>query len=364
MNNNMQAEFSVPVDQSIRAYMVKYSRLDQLVPFAYEGSRSHNINLYIDLYSLYRTLFSRSYRTKTNDHLAMTSALISLCSHYRSYFRRLQVYCKIFIVASYNLPSYNTKVFNGYNRVMSDKLMNKPVSDMVSLNIDLMKIITEYLQGIYFVTTDYESTVMMRYLILSEMEKGNYNPNMIITKDAYPLQLIPEFPGTTLLRPRKVNNQDISEIVYPVENRMFAPSFWNFCCNSRDKLKLNPCNVTISPVNFVLYSALSRFPERNMPSLLNSIMANNIIYNVVQDTPVKLDIETLYMTCSDSIAMIPEFKLTQRFNALNAAGLQYNLFMQSTEPTELCLNDLKNPEALNMINATYFKDNPLDLYNL
>ena len=361
---NKTGEFSVPVDQVIHGYMVKYDRLDQLVPFAYEGSTSHNINLYIDLYSMYRTLFSRSYRTKTNDHLSMTAALINLCSHYRWYFRRLQVYCKIFIVASYNLPNYNTKVLNGYNYTMSEKIMNKPVMDMVTLNIDLMKIITEYLQGIYFVTTNYESTVMMRYLIMSEMERGNYNPNMILTKDIYPLQLIPEFPGTTLLRPKKINNQDISEIVYPIENRMHVPSFWNFCCNSRSQMKLNPANINISPVNFALYSALSHFPERNIKSLVNSTMANSIIYNVVQDTPTRLDIETLYMTSNGAISNIPEFKLTQRFNALNAAGLQYNLFMQSTEPTELCLNDLKNPEALNLINSTYFKDDPLDLYNL
>ena len=360
---NKGGEFSITVDQIIGNYMVRYNRLDQLIPFAYDGSNARNINIYIDLYGLYYTLFSRSYRTSTNDYLTMTSALVSICSHYRKYFRRIGVYCKIFFVSSYNTPEYNTKALNGYNNIMQDKLTNNEVHNMVMLNIDLMKILVDYLQDIFFVTTNYESTVLMRYLIVHEMDKGNYNPNMIISKDIYPLQLVSEFPGTTLLRPKKLNNQDISEIVYPAENRMHVPSFWNFVCGYRN-LKVDAKNITIHPINFILYSALSRFPERGIRSLINSTTANNAIYNLVQDTPTRLDVNTLYMTCGGILQSIPENKISQRFNVLAAYGLQYELFLQSTEPSEIRLNNLSNPEALNTINATYFEKEPLDLYGL
>jgi len=361
MNNN--GEFSVPVDQIIGNYMVRYNRLDQLIPFAYDGSNARNINIYIDLYGLYYTLFSRSFRTSTNDYLKMTSALVSLCSHYRKYFRRIGVYCKIFFVSSYNTPEYNTKALNGYNRIMLDKLTNNEVHNMVLLNIDLMKILVDYLQDIFFITTNYESTVAIRYLIVNEMDRGNFNPNMIISKDIYPLQLVTEFPSTTLLRPKKLNNQDISEIVYPAENRLFVPSFWNFVAGYRN-LKIDPKNIYIHPINFVLYSALSRFPERGIKSMVNSTAANNMIYSVVQDTPTRLDVETLYMTCNGVLQTIPETKLSQRFNVLAAYGLQYDLFLQSAERFDIRLNNLKNPEALSTINATYFSDDPLDLYDL
>lgn len=356
-------QYSITVNKVIGLSMIKFDRLDQLIPYAYAGSNAHAVNLYIDMYSFYKTLFTRTYRTNTDDYLLMTSSLVDLCSFYRSYFFRLKVYPKIFLISSFNIPDYNTKMVAGYNKTMIDKLTNQKVYEMVDLNIDLMKTLTDYLADVHFVTTTFESSVLIRHLIIDEMGRGNTNPNIILTKDLYPIQLVEEFPQTTLLRPNKLKGDDLSEIVYPIENPMHWHSFWNFVANKDPKLKLDVSKITISPINYPLFCALSHFPERNIKSILNYTMANDAIYYVVGDQPIKLDVDTLYNT-NEYMQQVPYSKLDARFRTLDASGFQYNLFESSTEPAEITLNNLKNPEALSMINSTYFSANPLNLQYL
>lgn len=360
---NDNGQFSTKVDKIIGQSMIKFNRLDQLIPYAYAGSTAQAVNLYIDMYSFYKTIFSRSFRTNTDDYLLMTSALVDLCSFYRTYFYRLRVYPKIFLISSFNVPNYNTKMVAGYNKIMIDKLMNQKIQEMVDLNIDLMKTLSDYLADVFFVSTSFESTVLIRYLILAESSRGNNNPNIILSKDPYPLQLVEEFPQTTFLRPKKIEGDDISEIVYPIENPMHWSSFWNFVANRNQKLKIDISKITISPINFPLFCALYQFPERNLNSIMNATMANDAIYYVVGDQPIKLDVDTLYNT-NEYIQQVPYSKLDARFRVLDASGFQYNLFSSSTEPTEIALNNLKNPEALSMINSTYFSNNPLNLQYL
>ena len=61
---------------------------------------------------------------------------------------------------------------------------------------------------------------------------------------------------------------------------------------------------------------------------------------------------------------IPQSKLESRYRVLDASGFQFNLFESSTEPTLINLNNLSNPEAITMINATYFQKEPLNLQYL
>lgn len=356
-------QFSVKVDKIIGNYKIKYNRLDQLIPYAYEGSTAHAVNLYIDMYSFYKTIFSRSFRTNTDDYLLLTSSLVDLCSFYRTYFFRLQVYPKIFLVSSFNVNHYNTQMVAGYNKTMVDKLANSKVHEMVDLNVDLMKTLTEYLKDVHFVSTSYESTVMIRHLIIDEMKRGNYNANVILSKDPYPLQLVAEFPGTTLLRPKKYEGDDLSEIVYPRENKNFFRSFWYFVAGRDQTLCIDPAKITIDPINISLFFALTRFPERNIKAITNATIANQIIYSVVADQSIKVDLDTLYNT-SEYMKQIPQSKLEARYRVLDASGFQYNLFESSTDPVEVSLNNLSNPEAITMINATYFQNNPLNIQYL
>ena len=92
---------SIPLEVFITKYFVKYNRLDQIIPYAFANSRATSIDLFIDLYGIYKGIFSRNYVTRISDYTSFTSTLINMCCHYRTYFKLLGVTTKIFIVPSF-----------------------------------------------------------------------------------------------------------------------------------------------------------------------------------------------------------------------------------------------------------------------
>ena len=358
--NNQQ---SVPIEQLVARYFVKYKRLNQIIPVAYEGSKATFINLYIDLYGLYKTIFSRSYRTSTTDYTSFTSSVINMCVHYRAYFKGIGVYCKIFLISSYNIPEINGKFVAGYNKTFFDKLKNTSVKELMELNFQLLELICPYLQGIYFLNTSFESTVLIDHLIKSEMEKGNKNPNMIISSDLYPMQLCAKYPQTTFLKPKKSSNMDNSEIVCPIESPLHHRSFWGIICYNRDLMDNSVNSIRISTKNFILLEALNRFPERNIKLLLNVTESERIIYNAIQDQDLKLSINTLYEISTEIQSKVPISIIDSRYKVLDVDYQSY-LFDESVESKTIVLNDLNDPEAIRLINDQYFSNNPIDIFRL
>jgi hypothetical protein len=249
---------------------------------------------------------------------------------------------------------------SGYNRVMVEKLGNMKVYNMVETNIELLKIMVPYIKDVFFVQTSYETTLMMRYLIL---RNGKGMPNIILTRDSYPAQLTSEFPQTVLLRPKKNHSgMDLSEIIVPREHINHKDSFWGYTIAENES---SSETLDISPVNFPLLAALSRFKDRNIKTLISVPEASKIIYSVIGSQDTKLDPDALYrMSNSTRLMSTPLATIDSRYKTLDATGYQYSLFTESTESLDINLTNLYDPEALQQINATYFHDDPLDLYGL
>lgn len=357
------AENRVPVEYIVTKYFVKYQKLNELISMAFAGSKANRINLYIDLYGIYKTLFSRTYRTDITDYTAFVSIIINMCSHYRAYFKGLGVYCKIFLISSYNIPEVNLKFVAGYNKTFVDKLKNQQVRDMIEMNIQLLEILCPYLPEIHFIKTDFESTVLMKHIILKEMSEGNNDPNLIISTDLYPLQLCSEFENTCFLKPKKWNQEDLSAITAPKGHPMHEKSFWSIVCRERDNLMSDASEVSISPSNMMLLMSLNRFPDRNFKNLIHFKVANNIIFDIVGSEPIKLDINTLYDNSKQLSDKVPKSVVESRYKALDV-NYQYLLFENSVEPHIIHYENLDDPTAVQMINAEYFSKNPIDLFRL
>ena len=357
------SEMRVPVEYIITRYFVKYQKMNELISFAFSGSKANYINLYIDLYGVYKTLFSRTYRTDISDYTAFTSIIINMCSHYRAYFKGLGVYCKIFLISSYNIPEINSKFVAGYNKTFIDKLKNKQVQEMVDLNTQLLEILCPYLPDIHFLKTEFESTILMKYIISKELSEGNNNPNIILSSDIYPMQLCNEFENTVFLRPKKLNGEDISMITAPKGHNMYESSFWSIICRERDTLMSDISEVSISPSNYTLLMTLNRFPERNIKNLIHFRQANKIIFSVIGSQPIKLNIDTLYQNSPELINHFPFEILSSRYKVLDSE-YQYLLFENSVEPHVIHYENLSDPIAVQMINSQYFEKNPIDLFRL
>ena len=353
----------IPVEYIITRYFIKYQKMNELISFAFEGSKANCINIYIDLYGIYKTLFSRTYRTDISDYTAFTSTIINMCSHYRAYFKGLGVYSKIFLISSYNVPEMNTKFVAGYNKLFVEKLKNRQVGEMVELNSQLLEILCPYLPDIHFLKTNFESTVLMKHIIMKELSLGNNNPNIIISTDLYPMQLCTEFENTCFIKPKKLNGEDLSVITCPKSHPMFENSFWSVVCRERDTLISDVNTVSISSSNYMLLMSLSRFPERNLKSLIHFKAANKIISDIIGSQPIKLDINTLYDNSVELSAKIPKTILESRYKVLDIS-YQYLIFENSIEPNLVQYENLDDPTAVQLINSQYFEKNPIDLFRL
>jgi len=353
-------EKKVSLEYIMARYMIKYKRLDYLISLAFSNSRAKTVNLFIDLYGLYKTIFSRTYRTDTNNYKAFISNIINICGHYRQFFKNIRVYPRIFIISSFNVLESTTKSISGYNKTMIDKLMNKEVLDMVTLNTELLNIITPYLPSIYYVHTNYESSAVMNYIINTYQEYKA--PNIIISSDLYPIQLCAYNPDTVFIRPFKSQGEDSSMIVVTNDNPIFKDSFWGLL-SSLDDLSKSLNHSYLSPLNSSLLFALSRYPLRNLNSLINITNAEGYIYEVIKDQDVTITPETLFNYIPDLINKVPQSTLENRFRALDL-NYQTLLFSNSIEKDLLQFKDLVDPESLSMINSKYFSEEPLDLYRL
>ena len=87
---------------------------------------------------------------------------------------------------------------------MTTRLMG-PIHDvmdeMTKTNFDILNLICPYLPDIHFIPTDYETSVVMGYLIQNQSDMSI--PNLIISKDIYPLQMVTQYPNTYYVRPYK-----------------------------------------------------------------------------------------------------------------------------------------------------------------
>lgn len=353
---------NIPVEYLIARYFIKYQQLDNLIPNAFKGSKANAVNIYIDLYGLYKTIFSRNYRTDISDYTAFTVTLINMCSHYRSYFKGMGVYAHIFLISSYNVPEISKRFVANYNKTFCDKLKNTAVKEMVELNTELLNILCPYLPNIYFLSTKFESTVLINKLIQLESKKNNL-PNIIISSDIYPMQLCSEYDNTVFLKPIKFQGVDNSVITYPRGHELHEISFWSVICRERDKLVSDASEVTISPRNFMLLMALNRFPERNFENLLQQRVANRYISNVIGNQPIKLSLDMLYQSQPELLTKIPQSKIDARYKTLDVE-YQSLLFEEDLESKVLHYENLNDPTAVQMINSQYFEKNPIDLFRL
>lgn len=355
---------AIPIETILYRYYVKYERLDKIIKYALGHSKACSVNLFIDIYGLYRTIISRSYASAVDDYTSFTPTLINMCAHYRSYFKQMRVYPKIFLVSSFNIPSVNRKFVAEYNKTMIDKLKNTQAKDIVEFNVQLLDTLCPYLPDIHFINCgDYESTVLMKAIIDKEQSEGNNSPNIIISSDIYPMQLCYLYPETVFIKPVKSNGVDSSMITCVRDNPNFINSFWRLIAATRSQISTGENDVTISPVNYPLISALTRYPERGMKHYIRFDVAMRNIYNLIGSSNVILTPETIFNESKDIQTKITLNLIDTRFKALDVQ-FQHMVYKESLDSRLLRYENLDDPQAVQMINNTYFKDNPIDLFHI
>lgn len=360
----MSGDRLVPVETIIYGSFVKMNRLQKLTIDTFSNTPiagATKLNIFIDLYSVIKSIFSEHYTTDIKDYTAITSGIVNMCSHYRSFFRRLSVQTKFFIISSFNICDINRKFVANYNETFFRKSQIPMFQKVVSDNLDLLEILCPYLPDIFFIRSarNYESTVIIAHLIGNILRDGN--PNLIISKDLYPLQLCYEYPFTSYLYPIKRKNGLDESVMIPISDKQsFEFEFWKLVSQIR-KFDIERV-IDISPINFPLFCALYRFPERDLNTELNVYTSSSIIYRIVGAEKIRITLNMLHEDV-EIMQKTPWSLLESRFKVLD---VNFMLPYYVNDPESKCikLQNLHDNTTVNMINSKFFSHNPLDLGKL
>jgi hypothetical protein len=344
---------------------VKKDRMRELINYAFVGSKATKINVYIDLYPIIRSMYADSYQVVVDDYIGLSAYLINLCGHYRSFFKYFyRVDTVFYLVMGKNCPGINNQLVPNYNAVMNNRLMGpirSAMDEISNTNIGILNILCPYLPDIHFIRSirNYEVAVIIADII-EKLNDGQ--PNLIISKDLYPLQLCYMYPYTSYLYPRKTRTEGDMSIMVPIleKTQEFRYQFWNIVAERR-KIKVDSL-LNINPVNFTLYSAMTRFPERNvLPITRTQAEAVKFILKLGGD---RLPVLPSQLDYDQEISMaIPTSIVQARYKALD---VQYILqfYREDVECRDIKIQNLDDNGTIANINAKYFGNNPIDINRL
>jgi hypothetical protein len=356
-------EYTVDISTVIYGSYVKMDKLQEIVFKTFSNTsiaEATNLNIFIDLYSILHPIFSEHYRVNIENYTDVTSGIINMCAHYRKFFKGLAVNTTFYLIYSDNICEFNRKFVAEYNNSFYNKSKIKMFREIVDNNLDLLNLICPYLPDIHFVKSDnnWESAVIIANII-ETLKDGN--PNLIISRDLYPLQLCALYPWTSYLYPIKYHGLDNSIMVPLNEKYNFRKEFWNlynYVLKQKGDLDLT----TISPINVPLYSAITGFKHRDIYTMYHRVTGKKVIMEINNGIDNKIFESQLLSNVSIS-KMVNVQVVSAILIALDVTfALPY--YKQDPESSSYEFINIEDNGAINKINAKYFENNPLELNKL
>lgn len=391
----------ITIESLLYGSFIKYEYLDQLLAMSLATDR-YNFTNEVDIYIVLNDYFKYAYRKSVivEHPLSITSTIINMIGHYRTYFARRNVKTNFIMIYSDWSHPYSKRYIGSWNKTTLQEMnINNDTSGITNVikdNIGVLKILVPYLPNIYFKYTNREPAVPIYDFIVKRRMARNPSdivPNIIITRDLYNFQIVDndedsfiyymtkKQQGETILRAISCDT-----VLYHFLNlsRKINDFGWLMeKCNKHgvrmitqeniDRIrhnKIEPASIKFKNSYLALLMALSNLPCRDIKSLLNVKKACDIIIKLdkmnLSCTKIEemINIEFVYNAIKKDLPdnLIPEM-LFNRFKAIDIKG-QLIDYINSPESKEDIFLDLYDKEGLMNINSEYFKYNPIDLSRL
>ena len=268
----------INVLNSIYGNCIKYERMQYLTNKAFKGYETNELNLFIDLYPIFRTLYKADY-IESNSNVDICAGIVNTAAHYRRFFMKYyNTYATIYMINSLNIHDMNLSLYPEYNRELKHRVdtATSRMSSLVPFNLDLLDLIIPYIPDVHIVHGTYESSVIMYDIICKNELNKNLNPNLIISRDTYPFQLTGIVNNTMLYRPKKRDGLDLSYCVN--SNNLYNALLYE---NSIDYKNYD--FKEISPKLFSMMITLNGLKRRNIKAEYNIRTAKKLITNAIDN---------------------------------------------------------------------------------
>lgn len=345
------------VERLINTNLVKYETLVPIVNECFATSNATHLNLYVDLYSVLKILYSNM-DLDLGRYNVLASTIINIGAHYRHFFRtRYKTEVSVYFIYGKNIPYINNQFYRGYNKKAIDSYVaKKSVNKYIDESIDTIGLIIDYLPDMYLLKTDFETSVLI-YDLMCRTDIENKKGHLVLSKDPYTFQLVAMKPDTVILRTKRDNQSfgvDMRSIMYHYLTLRKSPITTTF----------------LDPGMLTLLETLTNFPERNVKSLLNTRTAIKILEDLVKGSYIingynSASLMDIYSHESISSKITNPDIFTNRFKALDVQ-FQHLVYLESPEcltiPSRLINKD--DPVSVRSVNDYYFKDCPIDIMRM
>lgn len=194
------------------SYKIKYEKMNELINKEHLSLKG-NIDVYINLENVLNRLTSRVYTepllTQVNDDniYRFISNVCNLAAHYKAYFTKRGMEARVFLYMQYPFDCSNIRnrsILPEYREYYDYKFTRNAgisaVSKMINDSISFIKIILEYVQGVYFIESGRIENSVIPYVINTSNDK-NENTKFIVSDKLYDFQYVNY--GFNVLIPKK-----------------------------------------------------------------------------------------------------------------------------------------------------------------
>jgi hypothetical protein len=340
-------------------FKVKFTKLDELLTkHCKEIDKDSTINLFINFESVMKKLLSSNieeyFKVKDEQRTyEMISNIINLISHYRLFFSKNNLYSKIFIYLSYPLDSKyykNKNILPNYRNHYQHKYSKDPdtfiFSDVLTDAVSLTKIILEYIEGVYLITSDNLEASLIPNIVTKYIDDNSVN--FILTTDRYEYQyvnkdfyiIVPKQDNSYIIN--KNNLIDTIKLEEKIVNKMNVDNnYYSFIYSLLgDKYR------NIEKIKHVGLSTIIKMINKGLETniLSKDVYNINILSNIIKDEYKKLLLDNFY--CVD---------LDTQYKLFNIKDL-YTITSQ--------IIDKFDNVSLKKINDEYFTNYPLYLMEI
>lgn len=356
MRNQFRSKRMISAEGIIISNYIRYETLAEMTNNAFAGSDANIVNVYIDLYQLFRKMY-RSDIT-IGDRSSVASGAVNMCTHYRAFYKKYYgVHARIYLVQTSGPMNNNSTFYSNYNRVNMEKMaMAEMMTKFMIQNCAILKELCKYLPDIYYIEAPIETSVMIYSNIQERILKGDISPNIIISTSQLQFTIPPFIKHpTTVVFSHQWSDNGINYRIIDSRNALLEYLFKNKVADSNIKKAFN-----IDPKLLGLLIAMTRYEHRSFQSIFNiseAIRKLNIITENIPSSYISPDsLDSLYDIFGDKTE-----EIKSRYKSIDLL-YQSGLYTIGDYYLDKSWDvNLQDPDMIKLLNEKYFRNNPLDL---
>lgn len=355
MENNFRGRYRTASAESIVvANYIRYETLAEITNVVFAGSDANVLNIYIDLYQLFRKMYRSD--VAVGNRSSVAAAVVNMCIHYRAFYKKYYgVHTRIYLMQTSGPMLMNEKFYPDYNHTNVEKMvLANMITTFMVQNCTILKELCKYLPDIYYIEGPYETSVMIYSTIL---DRKDNSPNIIISSSTlqYAVPVFAEAQTVVI---------DHTWVEGGIRYRVVDKG--NALIELLSKYKLSDNTIkkclSINPQLFGLYMAMTRNEHRDLYSMNNVSTTLNLLNSAIDRHMIPNSyISPEYM---EMISLLDKDRATELANRYKAVDLVYQteLYRMSNNYLDRSWDvNLQDPDMVKLLNEKYFKGNPIDL---